>query len=186
MNIIIDLLIYTGKCIYSTLPPIFANMAPIITQKIKILNYPLDFGLKIKGKPVLGPKKTFRGLISGILFSMVIMNIEFLIYKFTPFKTLTIFDFETINFQALAFLMGFGVIFGDSVESFIKRRLEIPPGKKFIPWDQLDCVLGGLSFGRIVWPFPIKYGIIIIIATFFIHITIRHIAYYLGINETKW
>ena len=182
---IAGILIYILKCIYTTLPAMFANFAPIIVQKVNFLVYPLDFNKTIGGTPILGKNKTFRGLFFGILSSIIIMNVEYGIYKLSGWD-FTIYSFDTVNFQALGFLMGFGVIAGDSVKSFIKRRLAIEPGKSFIPWDQIDCVLGGLLFGRIVWDFPIMYGISIIIITFCMHIGIRYIAYYLGITKSKW
>ncbi len=186
MNIIITYIVYIGQCIYSTLPAIFANMAPIFVKNIPILNYPLDFDLKIKGKLFLGPKKTFRGLFAGIIFSMTIISMQYIVFRYTKFKNLGIIDFNTVNFLALGFLMGFGVIFGDAFASFIKRRLGFAPSKSIIFLDQLDCVIGGLLFGKIAWNFPIKYGITIIILTFFFHILGRHIGYYLGLCESKW
>ena len=82
--------------------------------------------------------------------------------------------------------MGFGVMFGDVFESFIKRRLNMPVSKSLVPWDQLDCVLGGLIFVRIEWNYSLKYAITIIILTFFVHVIGRHIGYYIGLCESKW
>lgn len=186
MEIFLIVLIYIAKSIYTTLPGMIANMAPIFVKDLNILNYPIDFGITIKGKIILGPRKTYRGLISGIIAAMIIINIQYLIDKYTLLKNLTLYDFDDINFQLLGFLFGFGVLFGDIFESFIKRRLDMPPGASLIPWDQIDCVLGGLIFGRIAWAYSYKYAIAIILVTFILHITIRHIGYYLGFCSTKW
>lgn len=181
-----EILILILKTAYSTLPAILANMAPLFVKKIPFLNVPMDFGLTIKGKPILGPKKTFRGLVAGVIMGVLVMHILYMVYKYTPYKNLTIFSFEKINFYLLGFLMGFGVIMGDAIASFIKRRLGKAPSESIIVLDQLDCVLGGLAFGRIAWDFPWRYGVIIIVLTFFMHIFGRHIAYYMGLCETKW
>jgi len=186
LHLILNFLIFVGKCAYTTLPGVFANTGPVLTKKLPFLNYPLDFGLTINGKPLLGPKKTFRGLISGIIFSMAVMYIQYFIYKFTNLKHMHLVDFETVNFHLLAFLMGFGVITGDAFESFIKRRLNIPPSKSFIPFDQIDCAVGGLLFGRIAWAYPWQYAAVTLVITFFIHVSGRHLAYYMGLCETKW
>lgn len=186
MEIVLNFIIFIGKCVYTTLPGIVANMAPLFVKDINLLNYPIDFGITIKGEIILGPRKTFRGLISGIIFAIIAINIQYCIYKFTPFKNLTLYNFKEINFQLLGFLFGFGVLFGDMIESFIKRRLNMSPGKSLIPFDQIDCVLGGLIFGRIVWDYSYKYALTIILLTFFLHIIGRHIGYYLGFCETKW
>ncbi len=186
MDTLINILIFIGKSIYTTLPGMMANMAPIFVKDLNILNYPIDFGITVKGKIILGPRKTYRGLISGIIAAMIIINIQYLIDKYTIFKNLTLYDFEEINFHLLGFLFGFGVLFGDIFESFIKRRLDMAPGKSLIPWDQIDCVLGGLIFGRIAWAYSYKYAITIILITFVLHITLRHVGYYLGLCSTKW
>lgn len=184
MGFILNILILLGKYIYTTLPAIFANMAPIMMKKVPFLVYPLDFNLTFKGERIFGDHKTFRGLFFGILFSMIIVYIQVFIYRNLTFN-LSIIEYDKINYHLLGFLIGLGVIFGDSVKSFFKRRLKIKPGEKFMPWDQIDCALGGLLFGRIVWDYPIEYAISILFITFFLHISIRHIASIFGICE-KW
>ncbi|HOV12924.1 MAG TPA: CDP-archaeol synthase [Spirochaetota bacterium] len=184
MELFLNILIFIGKSIYTTLPAVAANGAPILMKRVNFLNYPMDFNKTIGNDRILGDHKTFRGLFFGVLFSMIVINIQYLIFYFTKVE-LTIYNFNQLNFQILGFLMGFGVIMGDLVKSFIKRRLRIEPGKRFIPWDQIDCALGGLLFGRIVWDFPIEYGISIIFITFFMHIAIRYIASLFGVCE-KW
>lgn len=184
MEFLLKILILLLKYIYTTLPAIFANMAPIIMKNVNFLKYPLDFNMTFKGERVLGDNKTFRGLFFGIFFSSIIVYIQVFIYKIFP-TNFSIIEYDKINYHLLGLLIGFGVIFGDSVKSFIKRRLKIKPGDKFMPWDQIDCALGGLLFGRIVWEWPIEYGITIIFLTFFLHIAIRHIASLFGICE-KW
>lgn len=181
-----NFIIFSLQSIYSIFPGIMANMAPVIFKKINFLNYPLDFNKKLFNKPILGPNKTFRGFFAGILTSMIIISIQYLIFKFTIFKNLNIIDFDSVNFLLLGFLMGSGVMAGDTVKSFIKRRLGILSSKPFVPWDQIDGVIGGLLFSRIIWNYSLKYAVFIIILTFFIHIIIRHISYYLRFTENKW
>ncbi len=177
---------FIGQSVYVTLPAIAANMAPVIFKNVPVLNCPLDFGIKIGSMPLIGPRKTFRGLISGIVVSMIIVYIQYFIYKWSGLKNLSLLDYGHINIHLFGFFVGFGVMFGDIAESFIKRRLNILPSTPFVPWDQIDCVLGGLVFTRIVWAYSLKYAVTIIVLTFLIHVTIRHIAYYLRINESKW
>jgi CDP-2,3-bis-(O-geranylgeranyl)-sn-glycerol synthase len=45
--------------------------------------------------------------------------------------------------------MSFGAIFGDLIESFIKRRLKIPSGAPFTPRDQTDYIVGMIVFSYI-------------------------------------
>jgi hypothetical protein len=45
-------------------------------------------------------------------------------------------------FEALSSL---GALGGDALKSFFKRQLEISPGEIWIPFDQVDYVLGGIA-----------------------------------------
>jgi CDP-2,3-bis-(O-geranylgeranyl)-sn-glycerol synthase len=38
-----------------------------------------------------------------------------------------------------------GTLGGDALKSFFKRQLDIPPGESWIPFDQVDYVLGGIA-----------------------------------------
>ena len=81
---------------------------------------------------------------------------------------------------------GFGVLFGDLVESFLKRRAGKPSGAPWFPWDQLDAALGGIAFLSIIWLPSLDVLVTVILLALFLHVSIRHIAYYLGVNKSKW
>src|SRR3989338_5895460 len=132
------------QCFYFILPAYFANMAPVIVKKIDFLKIPIDFNKTMNNKPIFGKKKTFRGLVFGVLFAIVIAYLQFLLYKKNIFVGISIVDYS--NWLLIGFLMGFGAIFGDLIESFVKRRLEYEPGKPFVPFDQTDFVIGALIF----------------------------------------
>lgn len=185
MQTTLSILIFIGMSIYSSLPAILANIGPFITKDLPFLGYPLDFNIQFMGMPLLGKNKTFRGLFFGILFSMITMYLLYAIRLLTGVQ-LTLYTFSEVNFHLLAFLMGFGVIFGDVCKSFFKRRFKVKPGDPFIPWDQIDCALGGLILGRIAWKYPLKYFIVVLISTFFLHILVRHMGYYLKLSNHKW
>jgi len=162
------------------MPAYFANMAPVIAKKwFKKLAVPIDFD-----KNIFGKNKTFRGLIFGILFAIVIAYFQFLLYKLNFFGNLSFIDYS--NWFIIGFLFGFGALFGDLIESFIKRRLNIKPGERFVPWDQLDFVIGALVLVgilvNITWMRIFFIAIISIIG----HILVNHAAYYLRIRKEKW
>ncbi|HEX5285728.1 MAG TPA: CDP-archaeol synthase, partial [Polaromonas sp.] len=75
---------------------------------------------------------------------------------------------------------------GDSLKSFFKRRLGIAPGQRWIPFDQLDFILGGLValsfFVRLDW-----IDIALICAISFVgDVLVNQLSFYLGIRETRW
>jgi CDP-2,3-bis-(O-geranylgeranyl)-sn-glycerol synthase len=76
--------------------------------------------------------------------------------------------------------MGFGALFADAVESFFKRRAGIGPGKTWVPFDQIDYIIGGLVF---VAPFvSLSFADIarIFVLYFGLHFLFSFLAYKIG------
>jgi len=176
------------QALWFILPAGISNMAPVLFKRtFKSLDIPLDFGKKYRGKRILGDHKTVRGYLAAIIIAIIIAGIQALLYFYTDFfKSWTIFPFHGYNFIIFGILSGLGAMVGDSVESFFKRQCNVAPGGKFIPWDQVDFVIGALVF--ISFYFRPNWGIyaflIIIIPLF--HILINHIGFWIGINKSKW
>lgn len=175
-------------CLWYMLPAYFANMAPILVRKyFKFLARPVDFGKTWLGKPILGAHKTFRGLIFGTLVGVVVMLFQVSLFNHTLFfRDISLFVYPKANYLLLGFLLGSGALVGDMAESFFKRRFSIKPGKRWIPFDQLDYVVGALVFGSFVYTPSLAAIIVILVASFLLHIIANHIGYYLGIKKTKW
>jgi CDP-2,3-bis-(O-geranylgeranyl)-sn-glycerol synthase len=172
---------------YYAVPIYFANMAPVITKKLlPSLAKPMDLGKTWKGKPILGSHKTFRGLIFGIIFGILTALIQYTLYKNGIFRSVSVFDYTFYSSILLGALMGFGAIFGDALKSFFKRRVNVKPGKPWIPFDEIDFIVGGLSFSMIFFIAPLKYMIIILVVSPLGHIIVNHIAFYLKIRKEKW
>jgi CDP-2,3-bis-(O-geranylgeranyl)-sn-glycerol synthase len=75
---------------------------------------------------------------------------------------------------------------GDSLKSFVKRRMGIPPGRPWVPMDQLDFIIGSLvlisPLESLTWS-----DIATIVAVSFLgDIVVNQISYALGIRATKW
>jgi len=162
------------------LPAYFANMAPVIVKnRFKKLAVPVDFG-----KNIFGNNKTFRGLFFGVLFAIVIVYFQFLLYGLGFFGNLSFIDYS--NWLVVGFLFGFGALVGDLAESFVKRRLNIGPGQRFVPWDQLDFVFGALVLVGLVVDISWMKFFFIAVISIVGHILVNHIAYYTGIRKEKW
>ena len=172
------------KSLYLMLPAYFANMAPVLFRKLKFLNIPVDFNEKIEGKPVFGRNKTYRGFLFGVLFALVIAFIQFLLSRTDLFNQLSILDYS--RWYIIGVLLGLGALTGDLAGSFIKRRLNIAPGKPFIPLDQLDYSIGALIFISFIQIIEIKVMFIIIVLSFLLHIIATRIGFYLRIRKEKF
>lgn len=182
------MMLYLLKVIYLMAPAGFANMAPIFTRKIlKSLAVPIDSNLKLKGRPLLGKNKTVRGLVMGIIFSIVMVYLQVYLYKYPFFSDMGFFDYTQTNILLLGFLMGFGALAGDAIKSFFKRRVGIKPGERFIPWDQIDWVVGLVVFTiPVLEIYTLKLLVYLLVTGFVLHIVLRHLGYYLRINSSKW
>lgn len=145
--------------IYS--PAMVANTAPVFVSKynlLKSLNKPIDFGFSFQGKRIFGENKTMRGYVAGLCAAGMFGVILSLFVDAKPFGSL-------IESLVYSVAVGFGALAGDSVKSFFKRRVGIESGQSWIPFDQIDFVLGAtiaaMFFVEISLPIFI-FGIIII------------------------
>ena len=178
------MLILILQSVYLMLPAYFANMAPVFFRKINFLDYPIDFNKKLKNKEILGKHKTFRGVLFGVLLALIISYIQYSLYRLNFFKNISILNYS--NWVLIGFLLGFGALFGDLVKSFFKRRFEIPSGKPWIPFDEIDFVIVALAFISFYKILIFEIYLAILIASPLLHILINHIAYYTKIREGKW
>ena len=174
------------QSLYFFLPAYFANAMPVLGKGVlKKLAYPIDFRKKWNGKSILGSHKTWRGILFAVAAGALIFYVQKLLYFYPFFQKISLIDYSGYS-VALGFLMGFGAIFGDSAKSFFKRRLGIKPGGRWIPFDQLDYVIGALLFGAVLYIPSWQAILIIVVASFFLHIISNHLAYYLRIKKVKW
>lgn len=172
------------KCFYLMLPAYFANMAPVMVRKINLFAFPVDFNNTIGSKPILGRNKTFRGIVFGTIFAVIIAYLQYLLYDIEFFRNISFFGYQ--NWLLFGFLMGLGALTGDLIKSFFKRRLGISPGDKFIPFDQADFVVGAMIFIMPVFNVTFKIFFASLLVSFVSHIAINHIAFYLKIRNEKW
>lgn len=165
------------KIIWLFLPAYAANMAASIF-KLKFLDFP------IQGK-FFGSHKTYRGFFFGIIFALVIAWWQKILFSLHFFQKISYLNY-TKNFLLIGFLLGFGALLGDLIESFFKRRIGIAPGQKWIPFDQIDYTGGALLFISFLWLPSFEFISTSLILNFFLHIFINHLGFWLGIRKSKW
>lgn len=175
------------KSIYFLIPVGLANMAPIFARFFFKKKICLDFGKRIFGKRIFGENKTVYGFLLGILFSILGVFIQKLLYNFDFFISISIVDFKEINVFAFGALIGFGALFGDAVKSFLKRRIDIKEGKSFFPLDQIDYVLGAFLFiglfYREYFSWELFFGCLIV--GLILHLFVSYLGYILGLKASK-
>jgi CDP-2,3-bis-(O-geranylgeranyl)-sn-glycerol synthase len=80
-------------------------------------------------------------------------------------------------------LIGGGAIAGDLLKSFFKRRFNISSGRSWIPFDQVDYLLGGLLAGLPFYAPGLIEFILIIAFGFVLHLLFKLLGFILKISD---
>jgi CDP-2,3-bis-(O-geranylgeranyl)-sn-glycerol synthase len=194
-EVLYNLIFLILKSTYFLIPAYLANMAPPLVKKIKLLEFlkiPVDHGKKFSdGKVLFGKNKTYRGFVVGAIGGIIGAYLQMFLFQFTLFQKVSISGIDYNNHiivLLIGLLMGLGAITGDLIESFFKRRINVNPGESLKPWDQIDLVLGAYLFVLPITYLYLSWSVFLcsIIMTFFLHVLVNHIAFYLHIRNEKW
>jgi len=156
------------------IPLYIANATPIIIHG----KTPLDLGLKLFGKPILGKGKTIVGTFAGITTGTLIGAIIAILF---PYALILIPDYF-----GLALFLSTGAILGDATKSFFKRRFNIKSGEQWVLADQLDFVVGGLIVSTFFRVPEVWLVVVLLVATFFIHSATNYLAFKLKLKKVPW
>ncbi len=170
------------------LPAGAANVTPILVTRMPYLEKwtsPIDFGCKFRGHRLFGPNKTWRGLITGTFIAILTFILQ---HKIAP---------ELGNFSnylmsvgymelpvVLGFLLGFGALAGDALESFFKRQRGIRPGGSWPAFDQMDYIIGSSLFAAVIIILPLHIYVWVFIIWFVMHLMFSYIGYRTGLKKT--
>jgi len=172
--------------VWVLVPAFIANGAALLSMKIKPLQFlaiPVDLGRKwFDKRRIIGDSKTFRGFIFGISSAIGSGIVIFYTSKYFGIDI-----FSSLNYSLLiGTLMGFGALLGDTVKSFFKRRMGLKEGKNLIFFDQLDFLIGAILISLPLTHFPASFILIMISATFVLHILTNVIAFYSRLKKVPW
>ncbi len=174
---------------YFFLPAYLNNMTPPLVKKVGILKFlgkPIDGNKQFWGKPILGSHKTWRGVVSGFTVGMLTLFVQVWLYRFDSIQRIALFDYQKINILFFGTLLCGGAIFGDLLFAFFKRRLKLKPGTKFLPFDQINYVVGAAIFLTPFYKVDSVVWFTLLIFSFFLHIIINRIGYHLNLHKAKW
>ena len=156
-----------AETLWFLLPAMIANMAPVIAARYAVLSQlakPLDGGMSISGRRLLGSHKTVRGVVVGILAGSATAFAQTLLYVFDIGRDIALVPYTSIVFAlVLGGVLGLGALTGDAVKSFIKRRIGILPGNSFPVFDQIDFVIGAALAAQLVVPVSFTHIIVAVI-----------------------
>ena len=139
------------QALWIVIPAYIANGCALIVGG----GTPIDFGRKWKdGRRILGDGKTWRGLISGAFIGMTGgfgITVASIYIADSEYAFLGLNDFGRFPLMIpIISSICFGALFGDIFESFFKRRFGKKRGENWIPFDQLDFILGVLLFSFLI------------------------------------
>jgi len=138
------------QALWIIIPAYVANASAVLVGG----GTPIDFGKNWRdGKRILGDGKTWRGLLSGTFIGMTAgfgLVVATSYINSSEYHFLHLTNFEGFPFMIpIVFSICFGALLGDIIESFFKRRIGKNRGDGWIPFDQVDFILGVLFFSFI-------------------------------------
>jgi len=174
--------------IWFLLPAAVANMVPIFAAAITVLkkyDAPIDGGKTWRGHELLGPHKTWRGIIAGVIFATLVLWVQQLLaanFAWTDFVTDSV-DYAALPVLILGPLFAIGALGGDAIESFFKRQRNIKSGGSWVPFDQLDYIIGSVLVSLFfVILTPMQY-VWIFIVWFILHLLASYLGYLVGLKK---
>ena len=156
---------------------------------------PMDFGRSWRGRRLLGDGKTWRGFIGGSTSGVFIGIVQISIVE-----TMALGDIWSFGAWPSSLLivvcLGLGSMLGDSMGSFVKRRVGFDRGRKAPGLDQYNFIIGAVvvvMLFRFSW-FDAHYidgnavwGLVaLLIVVPLLHRGINIIGYKMGKKNVPW
>jgi len=167
-----DLLARAVALAYFMAPAYVANLVPPFVKYWRGWNRPIS-------RRWLGGHKTVVGFGAGLAGALLTTHVQ---ARLGWAGGLVAYD----DWATLGLLFGVGAMAGDSAKSFLKRRRGIAPGAPWVPFDQLDFVVGALALAGPRAPLGWTDILLILVLSAGGHVLVNHLGWALGIRETRW
>ena len=166
------------------LPAGAANMAPVFARRLfPRWDFPVDGGRTLGGERLFGSHKTVRGLAAGILASTLVFRLQQEAWASSGMvRSLGLIDYRDAPLW-LGVLLSAGALGGDLLKSFLKRRLRIEPGRSWLPWDQLDWMVGALLVAAPFVPMQPRFVAVALALGLLTSLLAKVLGYWLHLNE---
>ncbi len=195
-----NLLTLIPKVIFMFSPVILGGINNMIFVKLPILrglSVPIDSGLTLKdGKRLFGHNKTWKGFIGMIAFTAFwFVIIAVIARSFSWAQDMSLLQYSSYHtpYTELFFgaLWGFSYVLFELPNSYIKRRIGIPPGKNikgftgllFTFIDQADSVIGCMLFMPLFYTPTLVEALILFITGSGIHYVINILLYLIKLKK---
>lgn len=149
------------------IPALIANGIPVVVAKTPLIhswNKPIS-------ESIFGKNKTWRGLLFGTSIAILV-------------SVLFISEFDTTTKKIVwGGLLGTGALGGDLIESFIKRKMGLAPGKALPFFDGVDYMVGAILLGLFLHIPDWKSVIFLLLIGPLLSLLANVIAYFLGLKN---
>ena len=161
-----------AQLLYLMAPAYLANMTPPFARFWPGWNRPIS-------ERSLGSHKTAVGAVGGVIVAVAVALLQ---SRLAWRGSLVDYD----RWPLVGLVLGVGAMGGDIAKSYVKRRVGIAPGARWIPADQLDFVIGALvliaPMARIGW-----LDVSLVLAISFVgDLAVNQVAFRLGVRDTAW
>ena len=172
------LLRFVGESLWFFLPAFVGNQFPGFAVSIMARCNRSHWNVPVSER-WLGKNKTWPPYPAAILGAMLTLWFQVKVGGACPL--------DCDRLWLLGALFGIGIIAGDHVKSFFKRRIGIAPGERWWPFDQLDFVVGGLVavsllLGLRVW----ITALVIVPIVLALNPTVNRLGYALGLRRVRY
>ena len=160
-------MVRVGQVLWLALPVVLGGAVHVAVIKLDWLGalarMPLDGGATFRGRRLLGAHKTVRGAVTMVgATTMFALAQASLFHRYGWARAASLVDFDRVHPVLWGVALGGGYIVGELPNSFVKRRLAVPPGARaagalgalFWLADQVDSLLGVLACMCLVWVPP--------------------------------
>ncbi len=160
---------------------------------LSFLTRPIDGDRRFRGRPVFGHSKTWRGPVLVAAGAGAVLALQAgPLHRVGALAAIELVDYASLPGWWFGLLAGAIAELAELPNSFVKRRLDIAPGKTaggwqsivFFLWDQLDVLMGfwlALAFVVPATPLRLALSALIVVA---IHPLLSLIGYGLGMRKT--
>ena len=191
-----------GMMYVTLVPTILAGVMVMLWCKLPILKAiarPIDFGKNfVDGKRLFGDNKTWKGMLGYIIFNTLFSALWGFACMGGALKDLNFFyqyHENTIPFNLLiGVLLGLGYSIFELPNSFLKRRLDITPGKSisgfwkvfFVFLDQADSVFGVALVVWFFYPLGILLYLLYVLVGAATHLILNMMLYFMHLRKNMF
>jgi hypothetical protein len=152
---------------------------------------PIDAGRTFRDKRIFGNSKTWRGVLVAVVGCILGVTIQKYVIGSNAASIARV-DYAHSDVVQLGLVMGLTAMLGELPNSFVKRRMNIPPGQTaggwravlFYVWDQVDLLI--FSFPALSFWARIDLALVAVgfAVTLVLHPTTSLIGYLIGARRS--